>query len=69
MIHADRKSNQIPTVSGDRAILLTEFHAVLALVMRQIAGDSLQTRMQFADFVAKEAKTIARNDFTKPYTK
>ena len=69
MIHADRKSNQMPTVSGEEAILMTEFHAVLALVMRQIAGDSPQKRMEFANLVASEAQFIARNDFTKPYTK
>lgn len=68
MIHADRKSNQMPTVSGEKNILMTEFHAVLALVMRQIAGDSPQKRVKFANLVASEARFIARNDFTKPYT-
>lgn len=68
MILADRKSNQMPTVSGEKDMLMTEFHAVLALVMRKIAGDSPQKRMEFANFVASEARFIARNDFTKPYT-
>ena len=49
MILADRKSNQMPTVSGEKDMLMTEFHAVLALVMRKIAGDSPQKRMEFAN--------------------
>lgn len=69
MIYVDRDSSKLPTVIGDTETLLLEFHAIINLVMRQLAGPSKKERLRFAEMISHQARYIAQNDFTAPFFK
>lgn len=69
MIYANKDLSKLPTVIGNTETLLLEFHAIIALVMRQLAGPSKKERLRFAEMISHQARYIAQNDFTAPFFK
>lgn len=59
MIHADKASGKRPTIAGDKPTLLEEYHAITVIIIKEIAGTSLDKRVAFAEFLGGISEFIA----------